>query len=305
MPPAVKENFADLLDPRFSRIYDNEYNQLPDMVSEFYDMTSGKQLTERRSSVGTFGDMPQFTGSVSYDDIYQGYDTTFTHLEFAQGFQVERMLFEFEQFDIMDKKPKALAQSLNRRRQTDAARVFNNAFNVDSFFYSNSENVAMCSNSHTTTATGTSTAAGFDNLVATALSATALASARIAMVDFRGDRGERISVMPDTLLVPPNLYQTAFEIVGSEGKPEVATNDANVHYGQYKVIEWNYLTDTNNWFLIDSKAMKNWGLLWSDKVKEEFAKIEDFDTLVAKWRSYAIWTNAWLNWRFILGGSVS
>ena len=176
--PATTGSFADLLDPRFSTIHEQVYKNLPDYKDKFYADLTAKQLTERTSSVGTFGDMPQFTGTLSYDDVFQGYDTTFTSLEFAQGFQVERLLFEYDQFDSMMKKPKALAESLWRRRQTDVFRFFNNAFSVDTFFSTNSEAVAPCSNSHTTTS-GASTTTGFDNLVTTGLSATSLAAARM------------------------------------------------------------------------------------------------------------------------------
>ena len=124
------------------------------------------------------------------------------------------------------------------------------------------------------------------------------------MVNFRGDRAERISVMPDTILIPPDLYETAYEIVGSQGKVDSANNNANVHYGQYKVEEWNYLTDTNDWFLIDSSMMKDY-LCWIDKIKGEFGFVEDFDTLIGKWRVYARWGHGWLDWRWILGASVS
>lgn len=299
----ISSAFADVLDPRFRRIFDDRFTDLPDMVSDFYNVIGGKLQVERFSNVGTLGDMPLFNGSVTYDDVYQGYDTAVTVLEMAQGIQIERRLFDDDQFSIIDQKPKALASTLYRRRQTDAARQFNNAFSVDDFFYNNSEGVALCSNSHTTTS-GASTSTGFDNLVTTSLSAVALASARIAMVQFRGDRAERIAVKPDTILIPPDLYEIAHEIVNSQGKVDTANNNVNVHKGQYDVKEWNYLTDANNWFLMDKGMMKDNGLVWIDRVKGEFAFVEDFDTLVGKWRTYARWGNAWIDWRFITGAFV-
>ncbi len=299
----ISSNFADILDPRFKRIWDERFTQLPDMVGTFYDVMTGTLPTERFSTIGTIGDMPLFNGSVTYDDVAQGYDTQVTPLEFAEGIQIERKLLDDDQFSIIDSKPKALAGGLYRRRQTDAARIFNNAFSVDNFFYNNTENVSMCSNSHTTTS-GASTTVGFDNLVTTSLSAVALAAARISMVQFRGDRAERITVMPNAILIPPDLYEIAHEIVNSQGKVDVANNNVNVHNGKYEVIEWNYLTDSNNWFLMDKSMMKDFGLKWIDRNKGEFGFVEDFDTLVGKWRAYARWGNAWVDWRFILGALV-
>lgn len=300
----IGTNFADVLDIRFQKIFDERFTQLPDRLADFYGMKTEKQQVARFSSVGTMGDVPLFTGTITYDEIYQGYDTSITPLEFASGLQIERRLFDDDQFNIIDQKPKALAGALFRLRQTHAARAFVNAFSVDTYFSTNTENVALGSNSHTTTAANVSTASGFDNLRTASLSAVALAAARIDFVNFRGDRGERISVTPDMLLIPPDLYETAYEIVGSEGKVDSANNNANVHYGQYRVEEWNYLTDTNDWFLIDSSAMKDY-LVWIDKVKGEFGFVEDFDTLLGKWRAYARWGSGWLDWRWILANNVS
>ena len=298
-------DFADLLDPRFRRIFDEEYAQVPDRVGDFYNVMSASLQTERLSSVGTTGAIPQLSGALTYDDVFQGYDVAITPLEFASGIQIEKKLFDDGLFNVIDQKPRALAGSLFRLRQSHAVRPFTNAFSVDSFFYSHSESVAMCSNSHTTTSNA-STASGFDNLVTTALTATSLAAARTQMVQFRGDRAEIIGIMPDTLLVPVDLYETAFEIVGSQGKPTDATNAANVHFGQYKVEEWIYLADTNDWFMMDSRAMKNGrGLIWMDRDKGSFAFVEDFETFNGKWRVYSRWGNAFVDWRFSLGAQVS
>jgi hypothetical protein len=302
---AILTNFADLLDPRFQKIFDEAYGQMPDKIGTFYNTVTAKLYTERFSSVGTLPDAVQFTGLINYADVSQGYDTSVTPLEFNRGFQVQRRLFDTDQYNIMDSKPKALAQSMWRTRQTYGARPFNSAFSVDSFFATNTENVAMCSNSHTTTS-GASTASGFDNLVTTSLTATSLAAARKQFVGYRGDQAEPIPTSPDTILVHPDQYDIAYEIMGSAGKPGTANNDANVHYGQYEVIEWiGYLTDSNNWFLLDKSAMKSWGLVWMEPVSPEFAFVEDFDSLIGKWRVYSVFGNAWLNWRFVLGASVS
>ena len=207
--PLVQTSFADLLDPRFKEIFDNDYTQLPDMIDKFYRMVSGKLSTERFSQVGAMGAMSQFTGTVDYGDVSQGYDIAVTPIEFTKGIQVERILWENDQSDIINNKPKALADVVYLLRQTHRVRPFSNAFSVDTFFYNNTEAVALCSNSHTTT-TGASTATGFDNYVTTALSATSVAAARIQMLKHRNDQAQEISVQPTTLYIPIDLYEQAY-----------------------------------------------------------------------------------------------
>src|SRR3990167_1423697 len=283
--PHVSTSFGDLLDPRFHKILQDWLPQLPDMLPEFYTTVSNNgRDTMRWSQVGTMPNWAEFNGTVTYQSQNQGYDTVLTPLEFTSGFQVERKLFDDDQYNIMDQKPRALGTSLVRTRQVHGARVFNNAFSVDNYFYVNSENVALSSNSHTTTS-GASTASGFDNLSTTAISATALAAARIPMVGFRGDQAERTDISPDTIIFPPDLYEQAFEIANAYGKLDLATNNPSVHRGVYSLVEWNYLTDANNWFVADKMLMKQ-SLFWEDRIPAEFAFAEDLDTLVAKWRGY-------------------
>ena len=161
--PHTSGSFADLVDKRVTRLFYDTYDQLPDMIGRFYAMESSSDQTERWSSVGALPNFTQFTGSVGYTSQAQGYDTTATHLEFASGIQIERALYDDDRHGVWERRPVALAQSASRTRQTHASRLFNSAFSVDTMFYNNSEAVALCSNSHTTTS-GASTASGFDNL---------------------------------------------------------------------------------------------------------------------------------------------
>ena len=69
-------------------------------------------------------------------------------------------------------------------------------------------------------------------------------------------------------------------------------------------MEWEYITDTNYWWMADSSGMKD-ALKFVDRVKEEFGMVEDFDTLVGKWRLYARYSLGWNDWRWVLGSQVS
>lgn len=301
----INENFGDLLDPRFQEIFDTRYKELPDMIPTLFSMPKDNGRADMRwSSVGELSDWPSFNGTVVYQSSAQGYDITATHKEFASGIQIERKLFDDEQYNIMDGRPRGLARAAQRKRQKDAARIFNNAFTHDTEFYSNSEGVALCSNSHTTTKPGVSTTAGFDNLGTSALSAVAVTAARIQFVDFRDDAANKISLVPNGLIIPTALYGKAFEITESMGVPDNANNARNVHQGAWNITEWNYLSDNNNWFMEDSTFRKD-SLHWIDRKAIEFAFAEDIDTMIAKWRGYMRYSMAWSDWRWILGFQVS
>jgi len=134
--------------------------------------------------------------------------------------------------------------------------------------------LSLCNNAHTHVGTTTTQ----DNLSTSALSKTSLSAARLAMRDYLDETDNLINASGDTLLVPPELEQTAWELVMSDKKIDSAENNANFWKGRYKVLVWDYLTDTNNWFLIDSRYAKLF-LKWFDRIPVEFNKDKDFDTL--------------------------
>lgn len=302
--PMDSGSFGDLLDKRVTQIFYGDLKELPDRIGEFYKIESSKDSYERWSGIGELGDFSQFNGTVVYQSQSQGYDVTAEHIAFANGFQVTRQLYDDDRHGIWERKASGLANSYSRTRQGHGARVFNNAFSVDTLFYNNTENVALCSNSHTTTS-GASTADGFDNLTTGSLNAVNVGSLRTQMRNFRGDIANRIYCMPNKLVYPVDLADRADEIIKSEKDPTSANNAYNPQgHGRFTGTDWEYLTDTNNWFMLDTRAMNQW-LVWFDRINLEFGRAEEFDTFVAKWRAYCRYSFMWLNWRWIAGAQVS
>lgn len=303
--PAAQNAFPDVLDPRFERIFIGALKELPDHVPLLYTMIpSNGRVDMRWSEVGEFTDWELFTGQVSYDGYDEGYDVVMTPLEFTKGFQIERRLVDTAQYLEMDQRPAGMGRSFQRTRQAYAYGLLNNAFTVDTTFYVHSEGVPLCSNSHTTRSSDVSTASGFDNLGTASLSATAVTAAKIQGWGLRGSRGERIDTTWNELWYPTDLFDVAEEIIGSAGKPDLAVNNINVHQGKYTGYSSVYMTDTNNWFLCDS-AMRRQNVLWCDDKSAEFATVEDFDTLIRKYRGYAVFGNARRDWRWVIGNQVS
>jgi len=105
MSVLLTENFADLLDARFRRIYDKEYKAAVDesMVPMLFGMETSSRNYEKVSGVGGMTTIPTFDGSITYDKIGQLYDKEFTFPEYAGGIKVERKLYDDDLFSIMDK----------------------------------------------------------------------------------------------------------------------------------------------------------------------------------------------------------
>jgi hypothetical protein len=297
---AITENFGDLLDARFRKIYDTEYKENVDesMVPMFFKMDTSKRNYEMVSGVGGMSDVVDFDGSISYDSFGQLYDKTFNFPEKALGFKVERKLYDDDMFGIMDRRPWQMAVSVARTREKAGAEIWNGAFTGTD----GADSVSMCNASHPYSPDDATTQS---NAGSTALSPTAIeATRRIGHTSIFNDRGELMLVNYDTILCSINNEETAWEIINTKGKVDTADNNRNFHKGRYNLAIWDRLTDANNWFMIDSKLCKMF-LVWYDRIKPEFAYDRDFDTLMAKWSVYMRYGLGWADWRFVYGHNVS
>jgi len=301
--PAISEQWPYLLLPGLRGIF---MDQASALAAEAKTPMLFRQLSSQKSieeflGVGGMGDWDEYKGAIDYDTFDQLYKTTFTHKEFDKGFTVERKLVDDDLYNVINARPAALALSAFRTREKHAASVFNNAFTSG---YVGGDGQVLCADAHPLAPTHAGDTQ--DNAGSSALSYDAVIATRRIMREYTDDRGELLSVMPDTLIVPAELEQTAFEIWRTMNKPNTADYAANFVQGFLKnVIVWDYLTDANNWFLVDSRMAKQ-HLLWIDRVPLEFALDPSSDfNLVARYRGYMRYSYGWSDWKWVYGHSVS
>jgi phage major head subunit gpT-like protein len=300
---AVSEQWAYLLDPGLRSIFQIQRDALAaeSVIPKLFNVQSSNKAVEYDLAMGGFADWEEYKGAIEYDDPEQGYRTSYTHTEFARGFKVERRLVDDDLYNVINKRPAGLALSAMRKREKDAAGVFNNAFTASG--YNGGDGVGLCDGSHPYSPSNASVQ---DNEGTTALSYQAIVDTRELMRAFLDDRGELVQVNPDTLLVPPELEEEGFAIMRTMNKVDTADYHANFVASKLtNLIVWDYLTDANNWFLIDSRLAKLY-LNWFDRVPLEFEMDPTSDfRLEARFRGYMRYSYGWSDWRWVYGHTVT
>ena len=311
--PIASSQFVRLLDKRLRKVFDeNKFKEIQQMIPSLYNVIQGDSAFEEFFEVGALPDIPEFNGKLSYLSVSPGYYNKIEPKEYAGGVMFERKLLDDKKYAVMDNRVAMLSRSATRVMEKIGVRPFANAFSAAFDYQTSEEGVALCSSSHTTKS-GTSTTSGFSNSGTTALSKTAINATRILMRRFRNDISERIDMMPDTLIVPDNLYDTACEAVGYDPRSG-ANSELDPDTGQFKintarafkVIPYLRLDDydTNNWFMVDSSKMKQF-LLFIKRIDPEFQMKVDFDTFTIKNSTYFRCANGFTDWRWIYGHNVS
>lgn len=294
MVTARREHFGFLLEPGLRKIFYETYDQIPTMIPELFNEQTTANPNETDVSIGTMGEFPEFTGTIDYDRPYQGYKQIYEFPEFAKGFRIERKAFDDDRYGEINKQPAGLAISAQRKKEQDAADIFNNAFDTD---YEGPDEKPLCATDHPSPDPDMGDRSNKGTLE---LNHANLQTTKNLMRQTLDDRGGKISVVPDTLLVPVALEETGWQLIESAKKIDTAENNPNIHYGKYKLIVWDYLDSDDNWFLIDSRYAALF-LNWFNRVPLEFAMEEDFDTLVAKFRGYMRFAAGWSDWIWIYG----
>ena len=311
MNPLVSAQFKRLLEDGL-KVSVDEFQELPSMIDRLFGVIKSDKAWEEFYGVGAVPDIPAFSGVLEYLSVAPQYYNRIEPKEYAGAITIERKLIDDERYGVIKSRQNGLAESLVRVREKLGAEAFAYAFSAAMAFQSSEEGVALCSSSHTTKS-GASTASGFSNAGTTALSKTAIGATRVLMRQFRNELGERVIIEPDTLIVPDSLYDTACEAVGwtesgavSDLDPDTGNNRINPQYKRWNIVPYPRLDDydTNNWFMVDSRRMKEF-LLWVDRIAPDIETTKDFETKMFKQSIYSRFGYGFTNWRFGYGHKVT
>lgn len=292
-------NFAKALWPGVNTWFGGAYKEYPAEWTELFEkFTSRRQWEEDvgQSGFGLFQKKPE-GAPIQYDSQKQGFTSRYTHIVYALGFVVTREMFDDDLYDIVgQRRAKGLAFSMGQTKDVIGANVYNNAFSSS---FVGGDGVSLLNSAHPNIAGGTSS-----NVVATAvdLSEAALEQACIDIAGFTNDRGLKIAVLPQKLIIPPTLEFEATRLLKTVYRVGSSQNDIsaiveNNRFPGGMVIN-HYLTDTDGWFLRTN--VEN-GLKYFERSPDSFDMDNDFDTENAKFKGRMRFSFGWTDWRQLYG----
>ena len=98
------------------------------------------------------------------------------------------------------------------------------------------------------------------NMDTAVLSAVSLQAAITQMMRYQNDQGRPMGVVPDVLVIPPELYWEATQLLNSAFFPDPASPGnqdlaMNPLKGLLRLVTSPFLVDTMNWYLLDTKRV--------------------------------------------------
>ena len=277
------------------RVIFHEWMERSVIGRSIFNVRSSSQYQEDTLTIGGVGIMSQkLEGQpIDYVTNNEGFRNTYTHLDYGSGMRVTRNMLRDDLYASMEKLAVELARSARATEETILANHFNNGFDSG---YTGADGVELFSTAHvredgSTYANELSSAAD--------LSQTSLEQALIDFSDFRDGGGKRVAIEPRCLLVPKELRFEADRLLRSTLQSEDNTNAINAVNGLLDSQVWNYLTDTDGWFILADKADHE--LLLYDR-EEFWTDYEyDFDTKDYKITGLFAQSSGWSDPRGIFG----
>lgn len=254
---ALKEH----LWPGIIEFFGAEYADYEDQYGYIFDTRGSTKAYEEYVMESMFGLAPgKAAGSpIVFDEASDVWKGRVQMEAYALGFVITREAVNDDQyFDLIPRYTRALKRSMKITKEVRAAAFVDGVFDVQK----TGDGSFICADDHPLKNGDT-----FSNkAVANAdLNETSLEAAIIQIADYTDERGLRISVQPDKMIVPNGLQFTAERLMKTTGG-RVGTNDndvAAIHTmgmvpGGYKLN--NYLGDPQAWYLKTnvSEGMTHW-----------------------------------------------
>ncbi len=293
-------SFAKALYPGVSKWWGEAYDEWAVEYTDLFDKNTTKRAYEEDVQFTGLGlaAIKREGNSIVYDSMTQGFVTRYVPVNYGLGFIITSEMVKDDLYSIIGKKrSRFLAFSMRQTKEVVGANVYNRAGNAT---YSGADGVSLLSGSHVNFTGGT-----FANQLSTAadLSEAALEQACIDIGKTTNDRGLKISLRSECLVLPIELEFEADRILSSPYRVGTADNDVNSLRAKGKFpkgVKLNhYLTDTNAWFI--KTNLREDGLKYYSREGVKFAVDGEFDTENAKFKATERYAFGWTDPRAIFG----
>ena len=243
-------SFPRLLLPGITTLFGMEYSQLDGLHDKIFQKKSSQRAFEEAVQLVGMG-MAEKLGegeALQLDTTKQGYSRRTYHEVWSKAAMITQVAFDDNLYqDQAQVLSKQLAKALFHAKENNARLLFDNCTST-SAPYVGADGKALLATDHPT-----GSGATFSNLSTSDLSELALENARNAIRGWVGSDGLLINANIKGLLVPPQLRFEAHRILMSTQRSGTANNDTNAirELGMIpQIMEWAFLTDTNNWYLL-------------------------------------------------------
>ncbi len=264
--PIVKSDIPKLLEAGLRAVFFDAYESVTGDWERIATVVPSEHDTEKYAWLGSVPKMREFKDERVPAGLLE-HDYSIKNRTWEASIAVDRAALEDDQYGQIKLRVQGLADEARRHQDELVFSLLKDAFSTlcyDGQYFFDTD--------HSEGESGTQSNKG-----TSALAASSLQDAITAMMKFSDDRGKPMGVVPDTLVVPPDLKWTAMELLESVYAPDTATGKTemrrNVLSGSLDLVVSPYLTDSNDWFLLCTRRVVK-PIIFQSRTPVEFAALE-------------------------------
>lgn len=297
--PIMLADFPKLFGQRLAYINEligpEDWPEADNMWERYFDVKGSNRIREEFLQYAGFGLFRQMEENdpVTYDQMLEGPSKSVTHVLYGSGFQIGFLAGQFDLDGIIMRNAPELGRSLRVSVQTLGAGFWNGAFDTET----TPDGLTFYNTAHTNIRGGGTQS----NRSATAatLGHSALETALTSFMRFKDYMGNPSPMMPEELLIPPELEPVAFELLKSRMRSDTATHAESFLYGKLAPSVWPFLTTTTAWHVLGPKRDRKVKWFWG--IRPVTTNGYDFDKEAAKTKTLFASSFGAMDWRGAYG----
>lgn len=301
MAKLTRENFGKLMTPVHKKVFFDAYNEKPTQYTKIFKKDSMTAKSQTYPHLGAFGMWDENTEGSTFNkkEMHEGAQATFNAVRYDASYELTWELMQDDQYKVFKGigkggNAKALGKGLRTREEVNCAKVVLNGFKTPGY-----DGVPLFAKNHPL-ADSTNTCS---NLIEGALTDENLKKALTLMRKQVDEAGLPIQAHATQLVVCPEYEFVAKAIVNSMLQSGTNNNDVNT-VPNLEIVVWDYLSNdtTLTWFIQDT-SFEN--LLFLTREAPIFDSERIQDTMDWRMFGYARWADGYVDWRGLVGASVS
>lgn len=272
-------SFSEDLWPGIEKWFGNAYTNWEPLWEKLVTQYQSDKQFEKYQGLTEYGlaAVKAQGGTISYSDPYQGFQKEIINVTYGLGSTITYEMMRYDQYNLFNRIPEQLANSVRRTEETVVHNLLNNGFSTATAPTTTADGVSLFNTAHVLVATTGTTLANTPSTAAD-LSQTSLEQAYIDVGRFVDDQNLPIVVDLERLIVPVEEQHLARKILQTEyqvGSGDNTINPVSNSRMPLDLLITPYLTDTDSWYI---KTNVDDGLVFQEVDPVQLDRDNEFDT---------------------------
>ena len=252
MPPISRAGFSELLRPDLYRVYIDTGEEAPVEFSSIFNVIDMPYNPVSDQQISGLGTMPAKEEGIAFDfdEPIMGGSVDYLATPYGLALEFTWEAWRDELYGVFQEMTRELRRSSDNRLEVDAHSILNNAASSS---FTGFDGLSLINTAHPLL--GGSTQANRP-AVDVQFSFTAVQAGMQSFHNMVDERSLPRLMAPSLVLITPEFYHDAREILGSTGKPLVANNEINSLIADD--LGWmvsHYLTVSTYWFMLSRQGV--------------------------------------------------